>query len=357
MSDNDDLSLTHEHIIAGIVILLFGLLYWFLNNGWNQGSQSSPLIATAPALTAKKVALNDGNNQIEPSKNGYPLTKTATTTPIAASTATGATTSAIKNTTDNTAKGLQAKASATETSEAKATDNNTDNNVINSDVVSDAAIESEVSVTAMPSETQESNLQTPPVADTASHVDKALDKEEIPSETTALTDTEQNSDQKAEPPADTVAKNTQQEDVVPSYSLPDGTIIKISPNGFEGDLQQLFQNGELNKPLTFDQIYFDTGSNKINAKSDRQIRVTAALMNAYPETNILLRGHTDNRGSPSKNFQLSLMRANSMGLALGELGIDTERIRVLGMGERFPIAPNSTEEGRKKNRRIEILLQ
>ena len=353
-SDNDDLSLTHEHIIAGIVIVLFGLLYWFLNNDWNQDYQPNPQVNTPPALITTKVAQNDNKKQIEPVKNGYPLTtQTATATSIATSSTTSPSTSAIKNATDNALDGLQTKTSVTETSEAKLTDNK----VIKSDIVSDTTVEPEVSVTAQPSETQEPNLQTPPIADTATNTailadDKALDDKKTTPEAMSLTDTEQDTEQQTNPVA-----NDTQEGVVPSYSLPDGTIIKISANGFEGDLQQLFQNGEINKPLIFDQIYFDTGSNKINAKSDRQIRVTAALMNAYPETNVLLRGYTDNRGAPAKNFQLSLMRANSMGIALGDLGIDTERIRVLGMGEKSPIASNNTEEGRKKNRRIEILLQ
>ena len=80
-------------------------------------------------------------------------------------------------------------------------------------------------------------------------------------------------------------------------------------------------------------------------------------MNTYPKTNVVLRGHTDNKGATKKNIELSLMRANSMGLALGALGIDTERVRILGMGDAFPINSNETEKGRKNNRRIEILLQ
>ena len=342
-SDNDDLSITQEHVIAGVVILLFGLLYWFLNGNFNSSSQDIsveppiPLVAESPSADHKTP------------RKGYPLTQAVATT-----SATAIISSKVSS--------PDVKLSAT--SEASLPQKNSEEAVVADDEVthgkSDSESDSKVSPLPAKSVAQEQNKLSeiiPPNIDATETVENALEKtEEAP---VVIDDTKvaDNLNQlKANTETNPKPENKEKE-VVPTYPLPDGTPIKISANGFEGELQQLFQNGEVNKSLTFDQVYFDTGSTEISTKSDRQIRVTAALMHAFPKMNILLRGHTDNRGAPTDNFQLSLMRANSMGLALGALGIDTERVRVLGMGDGFPVGSNNTEEGRKKNRRIEILLQ
>ena len=336
-SDNDDLGLTHEYIIAGIVILLFGLLYWFLNSG-NSGSSQDIFIPSPPPLAPATV-----NTEGKAPRQGYPLIPAPVTT-----TASGTTHSSIKSPSETNLS----VDSAIDSSGKKALD-----------VV--AVVQGNSNESPLESEVEAKvTKQTIAASETMEVVENKSGQTEPAPEVVPVADDIANNLNKGESPAviepdstNNVENVENNVEVVPTYSLPDGSVVKISANGFEGDLQQLFQNGVLNKPLTYDQIYFDTGSTKINAKSNRQIKVTAALMNAFPKTNILLRGHTDNRGSATDNFQLSLARANSMGLALGALGIDTDRIRVLGMGDGFPLASNNTDKGRKKNRRIEILLQ
>ena len=338
-SDNDDLSLTHEHIIAGVVILLFGLLYWFLNSGNSGGSQDIFIPSSTPLASASV------NTESKAPRQGSPLIPATVAT---TATTSGTTHSSIKPPSDTNVSVDSAVGSAGKKTLEVAT------------VVQGSSNESPPVETEVETEVVE---QTTVVSETKDAAENKSDQTEPATEVVPAADDIANNINKGESPTVIEPDNTNPNkvennvEVVPTYSLPDGTVVKISANGFEGDLQQLFQNGELNKPLTYDQIYFDTGSAKINAKSNRQIKVTAALMNAFPKTNILLRGHTDNRGSATDNFQLSLARANSMGLALGALGIDTERIRVPGMGDAFPIASNNTDKGRKKNRRIEILLQ
>lgn len=333
-SDNDDLSLTYEHIIAGVVILLFGLLYWFLNNGF---STTPSIPALAPVTTKVETKIP---------RQGYPLS------PALAGSTAAVTAANIKSPSDTS---LSASTSV----------EMPEKNALQADAMTQKKDEqpqaTEAEVIEPVAETTES---TEPEENTSNQLEMTSEtsSEEIPeadviANNTNKTDLLATSKPEVSETSHTDPSNSDTKEIIPTYSLPNGEKIQISANGFEGDLQQLFQNGVLNKSLTFDQVYFDTGSTKINAKSNRQIKVTAALMNAFPETNILIRGHTDNRGSATDNFQLSLARANSMGLALGALGIDTERIRVLGMGDGFPIASNNTEAGRKKNRRIEILLQ
>ena len=82
-----------------------------------------------------------------------------------------------------------------------------------------------------------------------------------------------------------------------------------------------------------------------------------SAINKFPEAEVEVIGHTDSRGGKNRNYKLSGERAESVARFLTTVGgIDSKRVRSKGMGGDKPIAPNNTAEGRKKNRRIEILL-
>jgi len=78
------------------------------------------------------------------------------------------------------------------------------------------------------------------------------------------------------------------------------------------------------------------------------------LMRHYPTAKILLEGHTDNQGDEKSNMRLSLNRAKTVKRFLVENGIDETRIQVKAYAGRRPVAPNDTEENRRKNRRVEV---
>jgi len=81
-----------------------------------------------------------------------------------------------------------------------------------------------------------------------------------------------------------------------------------------------------------------------------------SLKGLKPEKIIVI-GHTDSTGSMKVNQELSLYRANVIGDALAKsLKMNRSKIQGIGMGPKKPIAPNSTKEGRQKNRRAEIKL-
>jgi outer membrane protein OmpA-like peptidoglycan-associated protein len=82
----------------------------------------------------------------------------------------------------------------------------------------------------------------------------------------------------------------------------------------------------------------------------------AEQLKQHQDTKILIRGHTDNTGSAGRNSLVSLSRSDSMKEALVKLGVDAERIKIEGVGALEPIAANDTEEGREKNRRIELIV-
>jgi outer membrane protein OmpA-like peptidoglycan-associated protein len=67
-------------------------------------------------------------------------------------------------------------------------------------------------------------------------------------------------------------------------------------------------------------------------------------------------GHTDDSGEREENLRVSLARAQAVKDYLVGQGISSDRIRTIGLGERYPIASNDTRSGRQRNRRIELVL-
>ena len=102
-------------------------------------------------------------------------------------------------------------------------------------------------------------------------------------------------------------------------------------------------------------INFDTGRSDIKSESKGIIDQIAALLQAHPELKVSIEGHTDNVGSPQSNKTLSMQRAKSVANAVAQKGITAARLNAVGWGQEKPIADNRSEEGRAKNRRVEIV--
>jgi len=102
-------------------------------------------------------------------------------------------------------------------------------------------------------------------------------------------------------------------------------------------------------------INFDTGKSDIKPESMAIIGQIVALLQAHPELKISIEGHTDNVGTPQSNKVLSTQRAKSFMNAVVQKGIATTRLTALGWGQEKPIADNRSEEGKAKNRRVEIV--
>ena len=97
---------------------------------------------------------------------------------------------------------------------------------------------------------------------------------------------------------------------------------------------------------------FDSAMLKIEAQT--QIEHLADIFQKYPDTMIIVAGHTDSQGDEDYNFTLSERRALSVRNCLIDAGMPPSRIEMVGFGEFRPVAPNDTEEGRNLNRRVEI---
>ncbi len=109
--------------------------------------------------------------------------------------------------------------------------------------------------------------------------------------------------------------------------------------------------------LTFkNDVTFDVNSATILPGLYTDLDHVAQILARYPQTIITIEGHTDSSGSDSYNMQLSERRAMSVRNYLVQRGIAASRIRVTGYGKDRPVASNSTAEGRRKNRRVEIRI-
>lgn len=109
--------------------------------------------------------------------------------------------------------------------------------------------------------------------------------------------------------------------------------------------------------ITFDSgILFETNSAELQASSKENLRNLAAVLRKYPDTDIHVEGDTDSVGTREYNQDLSERRAGTVAGFLQDLGVAGARISTVGLGETRPIATNATEEGRRRNRRVEIAI-
>ncbi|MCS7027377.1 MAG: OmpA family protein [Bacteroidia bacterium] len=106
--------------------------------------------------------------------------------------------------------------------------------------------------------------------------------------------------------------------------------------------------------VTLNNIFFDTGKATLKPQSILELNRVVALMQANPRMKIRINGHTDNQGDEKSNLILSEERAKSVADYLIKANIAQDRIQTKGFGQSQPIADNSTEEGRRLNRRTEL---
>jgi len=105
-------------------------------------------------------------------------------------------------------------------------------------------------------------------------------------------------------------------------------------------------------------IYFDTGKADVKAPSDAMLKEIAKLLHEDPDLKLYVVGHTDNQGGFDMNMDLSRRRGDAVVQVLtNKYGVAPARLRAAGDGPTAPVASNDTEEGRAKNRRVELVKQ
>ena len=103
-------------------------------------------------------------------------------------------------------------------------------------------------------------------------------------------------------------------------------------------------------------LLYDFDSDAIRPEAARNLQNLATSLRKYPNTELLIVGHTDALGTAVYNQDLSTRRASSASSYLTTLGIGATRLRSTGKGETEAVAPNETEAGRQVNRRIEVAI-
>ena len=110
---------------------------------------------------------------------------------------------------------------------------------------------------------------------------------------------------------------------------------------------------KLNLP---DGVTFDFGKADLKSQFYPALNNVAATLKEYNQTIVEISGHTDSVGSDAVNQRLSEQRAQNVGSYLIGQGLQRERFEIVGFGKRYPVADNSTDQGRALNRRVEVRI-
>ncbi len=124
-------------------------------------------------------------------------------------------------------------------------------------------------------------------------------------------------------------------------------------------LANAFKSGSADdaaRTLQLDNVYFETGSAALNKISDHALEILYQAFVDYPNLSVEISGHTDSTGDANANISLSEERAVAVKSFLTGRGIAGSRIATKGLGPNRPVAENDTEEGRRRNRRIEFKI-
>lgn len=124
-------------------------------------------------------------------------------------------------------------------------------------------------------------------------------------------------------------------------NIPGATVERVG----EG-IQVTFESG----------LLFDFDSDRVRSDAATNLRNLASSLDKYPNTSLLIVGHTDAKGTDSYNQDLSERRARATANYLASQGVGATRLQTLGRGESEPVAPNDSDADMAKNRRVEVAI-
>ena len=126
-----------------------------------------------------------------------------------------------------------------------------------------------------------------------------------------------------------------------AQDIPGATVERVG----EG-IQVTFESG----------LLYDFDSDVVRGAARENLATLAASLERYPDTELLIVGHTDDIGSATYNEDLSERRARAAASYRASRGVARSRLRTLGLGESEPVASNVGEDGRGRNRRVEVAI-
>ncbi len=108
--------------------------------------------------------------------------------------------------------------------------------------------------------------------------------------------------------------------------------------------------------ITLDPIFFEQSLAEIKEESEPELVRLRDVLEKYPNIYVRIEGHTDNQGPQKALDKLSRERAEAIRAYLVDNGIEGQRVQAAGIGARKPVADNSTQQGRERNRRVEVVI-
>lgn len=141
-----------------------------------------------------------------------------------------------------------------------------------------------------------------------------------------------------------------------------GALIGNNMDKQAEELEQELENAKIERVgegilISFDSgILFGYDSSTLQPEAKANISKLADILKKYPDSNVLITGHTDSDGSENYNQTLSEKRAKSVSDYAMYRGISSSRLSIVGLGENEPVASNDTADGKQLNRRVEIAI-
>ncbi len=138
----------------------------------------------------------------------------------------------------------------------------------------------------------------------------------------------------------------------------------ITQDVMEADREDIFNANNIDENLTtyghisIYSILFDSGKADIKPESNETLKVIADYLRNHPDKKFVIVGHTDNTGDFDANIKLSMERAKAvMNELVSKYSVKAEQLKAYGDGQTAPVTTNKTDEGKAKNRRVEIVEQ
>lgn len=135
-------------------------------------------------------------------------------------------------------------------------------------------------------------------------------------------------------------------------------LAELAAADLRGHLQNMrATRGAQGMQMTLDDVAFAPGRAALRPEAKASLGKLVAFVNKDASKPIRIEGHTDSRGNPNANQILSQKRADSVRDALIAAGVAVSRMSSVGLGQDNPVADDGTEEGRAKNRRVDVILE